>query len=200
MKVYLEFVKPAFDTTFALLALLVLSPLFLIIALAVKLDSPGEIFYKQERIGKNGKPFKIYKFRSMYVRNNYKFGEKLSENHDSITNTGRIIRKTSMDEIPQLINIIKGEMSFIGPRPPVTFYPKKYEDYTGFEKQRFNVKPGLSGLAAIKQREINDWSKNIPIDVEYVNKVCWRLDMELFLKSLLVFFKTDNIYSKIQEK
>ena len=159
------------------------------------------MFFLQERLGKNGRIFKIVKFRSMRTDiNSYKFGEVLTENNPQITRTGKFLRKTSIDEIPQLINILKGEMSFIGPRPPVTFYPKKYEEYTDFEKQRFLVKPGISGLAAIKQREINDWSKNIPVDIQYVNSISMWLDIKLFAASLLVFFRTDNIYTKIVSK
>ena len=86
-------------------------------------------------------------------------------------------------------------MSFIGPRPPVTFYPKKYNEYNEFERQRFLVKPGISGLAAIRQREVNDWDKNIPIDIEYVMSISFLIDVKLFLISLLAFFRTDNIYT-----
>jgi lipopolysaccharide/colanic/teichoic acid biosynthesis glycosyltransferase len=87
-------------------------------------------------------------------------------------------------------------MSFIGPRPPVPTFPKKFEEYNDFEKKRFNVKPGISGLAAIKQREIHDWNLNIPLDVEYVEKISFKMDLQLFLSSLSVFFNTKNIYSK----
>lgn len=112
-----------------------------------------------------------------------------------ITNVGDFLRKTSLDEIPQLINILVGDMSFIGPRPPLTFIPHKIEDYNDFERKRFQVKPGISGLAAIRCREIHDWNINIPIDVEYVEHLSFVLDFSLFIRSLLVFFKTDNIYS-----
>jgi len=198
---YIDVFKPTIDFIAALVAILMLVPLFIIVAIAIKLNSPGPVFFLQERLGKNGCVFNIVKFRSMRTDiNNYKFGEVLTENNPQITRTGKFLRKTSIDEIPQLINIIKGEMSFIGPRPPVTFYPKKYDEYTDFEKQRFNVKPGISGLAAVKQREINDWSKNIPVDVEYVNKVTLWLDLKLFMVSLLAFFRTDNIYTKNSSK
>lgn len=198
---YVDFIKPVFDFSISIIALILLSPLFLVVAIAIKLNSPGPVFFLQERLGQNGRIFKIVKFRSMRTDlSNYKFGEVLTENNPQITRTGKFLRKTSIDEIPQLINILKGEMSFIGPRPPVTFYPKKYEEYTDFEKQRFRVKPGISGLAAIKQREINDWSKNIPIDVEYVNKLNIWLDIRLFIVSLTAFFRTDNIYTKLVSK
>ena len=198
---YLRIIKPVFDFIAAFVAIIVLSPIFIIVSIAIKLNSPGPVFFLQERLGKNGRVFKIFKFRSMRTDIvSYKFGEVLCENNPQITYTGKFIRKTSIDEIPQLINILKGDMSFIGPRPPVTFYPKKYEDYTDFEKQRFSVKPGISGLAAVRQREINDWSKNIPVDVEYVHSISFMLDMKLFCVSLLAFFRTDNIYTKITQK
>jgi len=198
---YIRTIKPVADFIIALLALFILSPLFIIVGIAIKFNSPGPVFFVQERLGKNGRVFKIVKFRSMRLDlKSYKFGEVLAENNPQITEIGRFIRKTSLDEIPQLINIIKGEMSFIGPRPPVTFYPKKYEEYTDFEKQRFLVKPGISGLAAIKQREIHEWDKNIPIDVEYVKNISFKNDIDLFMKSIFVFFKTNNIYSNLSVK
>lgn len=198
---YVRIIKPIFDFIAAFVAIIILIPIFIIVAIAIKLNSPGPVFFLQERLGKNGQVFKIFKFRSMRTDIvSYKFGEVLSENNPQITYTGKFIRKTSIDEIPQLVNILKGDMSFIGPRPPVTFYPNKYEDYTDFEKQRFSLKPGISGLAAVRQREINDWSKNIPVDVEYVNSISFMLDMKLFLVSLLAFFRTDNIYTKITQK
>jgi lipopolysaccharide/colanic/teichoic acid biosynthesis glycosyltransferase len=112
-----------------------------------------------------------------------------------ITKVGRFIRKTSLDEIPQLINVIRGEMSFIGPRPPLTNFPVKFEDYNDFDRRRFDVKPGISGLAAIRQREVHDWYQNFPLDVEYVENMSLRLDIKLFFLSLFTFFNTKNIYS-----
>jgi lipopolysaccharide/colanic/teichoic acid biosynthesis glycosyltransferase len=120
----------------------------------------------------------------------------LYETDPRITSVGRFIRKTSIDELPQLLNILKGDMSFIGPRPPVTTFPKRYEEYSEFERQRFYVKPGISGLAAIRCREIHDWDINIPIDVEYVKTLSFKNDTRLFILSLAAFLKTDNIYSK----
>lgn len=193
---YKRIIKPVADFTIALVALFILSPLFIIVAIAIKLNSPGTVFFLQERLGKNGRVFKIIKFRSMTLGENKMQDGKLYKNDPRISRVGHFIRKTSIDELPQLVNILKGEMSFIGPRPPVTFYPKKYEEYTEFEKKRFLVKPGISGLAAIKQREIHEWDKNIPIDVEYVDNFSYKNDVYLFMKSLFVFFKTNNIYRK----
>lgn len=193
MNVYIFF-KEISDRIVAIVAFLALLPLFIIIAIGIKIDSKGSILFLQNRLGKNGVVFKICKFRTMRTDINFKTTETLATD-PRITNFGKILRKTSLDEIPQLINIIKGEMSFIGPRPPLTTYPKTYNEYSEFERKRFNVKPGVSGLAAINQREIHDWNLNIPLDVEYVEKISFRLDMKLFIASLFVFFKTDNIYS-----
>ncbi len=195
---YKSFFKPSMDWLVALIALILLSPLFFFIAILIKVDSSGPVFFIQERLGKDGIVFKVFKFRSMTVNQplNSPQGDKLFENDPRITKIGRIIRKTSIDELPQLINILKGDMSFIGPRPPVTHFPKKFVEYSDFEKQRFQVKPGISGLAQVRCREVHDWDINIPIDVEYVNNYSFMFDLKLFLSSLFFFFKTDNIYRK----
>lgn len=194
---YKSFFKPLIDFGIAFFALVVLLPVFIVVAIAIKLDSPGPVFFLQERLGRNGRPFRIVKFRSMVNRkDNFVAGKALKANDPKITKVGAFIRKTSLDEIPQLINIIKGNMSFIGPRPPLVHYPKKYEEYSEFEQKRFDVRPGVSGLAAVRQREVHDWSLNIPLDVEYVQNQSAKLDFQLFAASLLVFFRTNNIYSK----
>lgn len=192
---YTHFFKPLFDITLALIAIVILLPVFVVVAIAIRLDSPGSALFFQNRLGKNGVVFKICKFRSMRNDVNFKTNETLATD-PRITRVGQFIRKTSLDEIPQLFNIVKGDMSFIGPRPPVPTFPKRYEEYNNFEKKRFNVKPGISGLAAIRQREVHDWNLNIPVDVEYVEKISFKMDCSLFISSLTVFFKTYNIYSK----
>jgi undecaprenyl phosphate N,N'-diacetylbacillosamine 1-phosphate transferase len=193
---YKYIIKPLFDWGIALCALLILSPVFLIVAIAIKINSPGPVFFIQNRLGRDGKIFKIIKFRSMRTDSPAKKDNKLYETDPRITQVGRFIRKTSIDEIPQILNILKGEMSFIGPRPPVTTFPKRFEEYNEFERHRFDVKPGISGLAAVRCREIHDWDINIPIDVEYVNTLCFKNDIKLFLVSLTAFLKTNNIYGK----
>ena len=189
-------IKSMLDWVAAFVALLILWPVFLVVAIAIKINSPGPAFFVQPRLGKHGKVFKVIKFRSMVVQK--KTGDKgnrLYENDPRITKVGAFIRKTSLDELPQVFNILRGEMSFIGPRPPVHF-PKKYEEYNSFEKQRFLVKPGISGLAQVRCREVHDWDINIPIDVEYVHNYSFIYDLRLFFSSVLFFFKTDNIYRK----
>lgn len=193
---YKNFFKPVFDWIGALLALILLSPLFVIIALAIKIDTKGPVFFIQERLGLGGKVFMIIKFRSMVVDSQKNTDNKLYENDQRITKVGHFIRKTSIDELPQLLNILRMDMSFIGPRPPVPYFPKKIEEYNEFEYHRFLVKPGISGLAQVRCREIHDWDINIPIDVEYANNYSFIYDLRLFLASLLLFFRSDNIYRK----
>lgn len=193
---YKRFLKPILDWILALVAVILLIPVFLVLALAVKLDSKGPVFFIQERLGRNGKIFKIVKFRSMFAGNQKPHSRKLFENDPRITKVGRFIRKTSLDEIPQLFNILNGNMSFIGPRPPVPYFPKKLEEYNEFELQRFEVKPGIGGLAQVRCREIHDWGINISIDVEYVHNYSFVFDLKLFMSSLLSFFRSDNIYRK----
>jgi undecaprenyl phosphate N,N'-diacetylbacillosamine 1-phosphate transferase len=194
--IYKSFFKPLLDWITAVVGFIFLLPLFAGISLAIKLDSKGPVLFMQQRLGRFGRIFNVYKFRSMIVQNKMTGDNKLYENDPRITRVGRFIRKTSLDELPQLLNILSGDMSFIGPRPPVTYFPKKIEEYNDFEYQRFLVKPGISGLAQVRGREIHDWDINIPIDVEYVQNYSFVYDLKLFLASLLFFFKSDNIYRK----
>ena len=193
---YKSFFKPVIDWILALVVLVVILPLFIIVSLAIKLNSKGPVFFMQERLGRYGKVFKIFKFRSMVINNQKSASKRLYENDPRITSVGRFIRKASIDELPQLLNILIGNMSFIGPRPPVPHFPKKIEEYSEFEYQRFQVKPGISGLAQVRCREIHDWNINIPIDVEYVQNYSFIYDLKLFIGSLPAFFKSDNVYRK----
>jgi lipopolysaccharide/colanic/teichoic acid biosynthesis glycosyltransferase len=195
---YRRCLKSVLDICLAILALILLTPFFLIITLVIKAESPGPVLFKQARLGLHGSIFIIYKFRTM-VNDQSTFQKitEIFENDPRITRVGKFLRKTSLDEIPQLFNIIRCEMSFIGPRPPLPYFPKKYENYNDFEKQRFLIKPGISGLAQVRCREIHDWDVNIPIDVEYFQNYSFLYDVKLFLVSLLFFFKTNNIYRRI---
>jgi undecaprenyl phosphate N,N'-diacetylbacillosamine 1-phosphate transferase len=193
---YKLFLKPFLDWIIAFCALIVLIPFFILIAVLIQIDSKGPAFFFQERLGRYGKVFKVIKFRSMYFDRAPTGSHKLYENDPRITKVGSFIRKTSIDELPQILNILKGEMSFIGPRPPVINFPKKYEDYSESERPRFLVKPGISGLAQIRCREVHDWDINIPIDAEYVQNYSFIYDLKLFLASLTSFFRSDNIYRR----
>jgi undecaprenyl phosphate N,N'-diacetylbacillosamine 1-phosphate transferase len=194
---YKHFFKPLLDWLLAFISLVILLPIFIIVAIAIRIETKGPVFFIQKRLGKNGRVFKIIKFRSMVAGTQKNNGRKLFENDPRITGVGRIIRKTSIDELPQLFNILIGDMSFIGPRPPVPYFPKYITEYNEFEYQRFLVKPGISGLAQVRCREIHDWVINIPIDVEYVKNYSFKYDLQLFFASLLFFFRSDNIYGKM---
>ena len=193
---YAKYIKRILDFTLSLIALIVLSPVFVIIAIAIKIDSKGPIFFLQERLGKNGKIFKIIKFRTMVVNAEH-IGDGLkvkSENDNRITKIGKFLRKTSLDELPQLINVIKGDMSIVGPRPPVTYHPYKYEDYSEEQKRRFAVRPGITGLAQVKVRNSVTWDERIIIDVEYAKKVTFIQDFKIIIKTVVKVFEKENIY------
>ena len=151
---YKRFFKRAFGFFFALLGLIVTSPIMLIIAILIKLESPGPVIFKQPRIGKDGKVFEFYKFRSM-CNNAEKIGSGVySDKNDSrVTKVGKFIRATSLDEIPQFVNVLKGDMAFIGPRPPLTYHPWTIDKYTEHQKKMFNVRPGLTGWAQVHCRK-----------------------------------------------
>lgn len=178
--------KHLFDFIASFIGLVIVFPFFLAICCAIKIIDPGPVFFKQERIGKDGKTFKIIKFRTM-VLNAEKIGDGLvvqTEDDPRITKVGRFLRKTSLDELPQLLNIIKGEMSLIGPRPPVTYHPYNgYESYPEKAKLRFKMRPGITGLAQVKKRNSATWDERIEIDVKYVENFSLLLDMKIFFKT-----------------
>lgn len=201
MKPY-AIIKRILDFVFALILLILLSPLFLIIAVLIKIDSEGSVFFKQDRLGKDGKVFKIYKFRTM-CQNAEKKGSGIYtyEEDPRITRVGRFLRKTSLDELPQLINILKGEMSFIGPRPPVPYHPYKYEEYPADAKRRFEVLPGMSGYAQVNGRTELSWSEKFKYDIEYVDNYSFWLDVKIFFLTIYNIFAGKNVYSdKISNK
>ncbi len=191
---YKNVLKRYFDIVLALIILIPAAPIMLVAAILIKLDSPGEILFKQDRIGLNGKVFKIYKFRSMYVNSEGKGSGVYSNDGDPRqTRVGRILRKTSVDELPQLINILKGEMSFIGPRPPLTYHPWKYEEYTKAQKRMFEVRPGISGWAQINGRKAVEWHKRIKLNVWYVDHCSFGLDIYIFFMTIFkIFTNADN--------
>lgn len=195
---YAKYIKRVLDFVLSFLAIIVLSPLLLIISLLVKTTSRGPIFFLQDRVGIKQKVFKIIKFRTMIVNAEH-IGEGLkvkSENDPRITVVGKFLRKTSLDELPQLFNICKGDMSIIGPRPPVTYHPYKINEYDEHKRIRFLVRPGLSGLAQIRIRNSGTWDERIEYDVEYVDKISLIFDIRIILETIKCLFDKRKIYYK----
>lgn len=191
---YKKFLKRTLDCIIAFFALVVLAIPMLIVALAVKIESKGPVFFKQERIGRNGKIFKIIKFRSMCVGAESKGSGVYSNKNDArVTRVGKIIRATSLDEIPQFFNILRGDMSLIGPRPPLTYHPWKYEEYTDEQKRMFEVRPGITGWAQVNGRKDVEWHKRIELNIWYVDHVSFILDVKIFFITILkVITNADN--------
>lgn len=172
-----KYVKRFFDLIMALILVIIFLIPMIIIAILIKLDSKGPIFFKQERTGKNGKIFLLYKFRSMAVDNDvHDFNCQ-----DKKTRVGNVLRKLSLDEFPQLINIIKGEMSFIGPRP---WIPDYYENMTDYQRRRNDVLPGITGLAQVKGRNNINIIAKINYDLEYVKDFSFRQDVKIFFLTI----------------
>lgn len=192
---YRKYIKRILDFIFSLIMLIILMPLMLIIGLIIKIDSKGPVIFKQKRLGRDGKEFEIYKFRSMIVgAEKIGTGVYSKKGDNRVTKIGKFIRMTSIDELPQLLNIIKGEMSFIGPRPVLTYHPWKYEEYTEKQKKRFEVRPGITGLAQINGRKQVEWNRRIELDIEYVNKLSFMLDVKIFIKTIYnVILMKDNV-------
>lgn len=182
---YKRFLKKILDFMFAFIILVLLSPLMLIISLLIKLDSKGPVIFKQIRDGKNRKQFTLYKFRSMTCNNDF-YDEKVE---DDVTKVGRILRKTSLDELPQLINILKGEMSFVGPRPWIVDYSKYF---TKHQMRRLEVLPGITGLAQASGRNNLSITERIDIDVEYVEDISLWLDIYIILKTIKCVLKKEG--------
>lgn len=184
--------KRTIDITFASLGLLILLPLFVALGIAIKLDSSGSVFFRQSRAGKSGKVFSIYKFRTM-VNNAQKMGEGVfvKENDTRITRLGKFLRRSSLDELPQLINVVKGEMSLVGPRPTL---PYQIENYTEYQKKRLLLRPGITGWAQVNGRNNLSWPEKIEYDVWYVSNISIFLDIKIMFKTMGVLFKKDCLY------
>lgn len=185
-KIFL-FVKRTLDIIISFIALIILAIPMLIVALLIKLEDGSPAIFKQIRMGKNLKPFYIYKFRTMKTQREELNSEMSHE--EMTTKIGKILRATSIDELPQLINILKGEMTFIGPRPWIVEY---YEWFTDEQKRRSNVRPGITGLAQIKGRNGINIFKKINYDLEYVDNMSLWLDIKIFFGSIVAVFKKTN--------
>src|SRR5690554_809527 len=186
--IYRKYFKRPMDIILSLIALIVLSPILLIVALLVRIKLGSPVIFKQERPGLNEKKFTLYKFRTMTDERDEN-GELLP-NHIRLTKFGKFLRSTSLDELPELFNILKGDMSFIGPRPLLVEYLPLYNEH---QKKRHNVRPGLSGLAQVNGRNELTWEEKFDYDVKYVENVSFLLDIKLIFKTIFKVFKREGI-------
>lgn len=186
-------IKRFFDMAISLLGLWVLSPVFLVTILLIKITMPGKIFFKQERVGKDRKLFPILKFRTM------KEDKKAEENHDfskdaeRMTRTGNILRRLKIDELPQLLNVFAGDMSLVGPRPTVAEQVRKYNK---FQRRRLEMRPGMTGLAQVNGNTALDWDERIVFDVKYVEQFSIWTDIKILLKTILVVILGEQKFRK----
>ena len=195
-------VKRLFDIVASACALILLSPLFLFLVIKIKSEDGGPAFYSQERIGKDEKPFKMWKFRSMIVDAD-KMLDKLEDQNEidgamfkikddpRVTRIGHVIRKYSLDELPQLWNVLIGDMSLVGPRPPL---PSEVEEYTNYDKQRLTVMPGCTGLWQVTRRSEADFDEMVWLDIVYINHSGIIEDLKLIVKTVLVMVHPNEAY------
>lgn len=188
----MKMIKKMIDFTVSILGILFLSPLLILVSILIKIETPGNILFYQERIGKNGKKFKVFKFRSM-VENAVNLGAGLymeGENDPRITKIGKFIRKTSIDELPQLFNILKGEMSIVGPRP---LLEETTNQMSIIQKKRLSVKPGITGWAQVNGRNELSMKERIEKDLWYIENQSLILDFKIILKTIKVIFYREGI-------
>ena len=196
MKNFHKVTKRLFDIVFSVAGLIIAMPLFVIIAILIKADSKGPVLFRQVRIGLNGKLYNIYKFRSMIIGAEHTGSGLFNyENDPRVTRAGAVLRNTSLDEIPQFINILKGDMSFVGPRPPVSYELGNYDDFDDRLKICFTVKPGVTGLAQSKGRNELSWDEKINLNLKYIrtyNKWGLLYDTKLLLMTIYKIVKNEG--------
>ena len=197
------FFKRLMDILGSIVGLIVLSPIFLIVSVLMKLEEPrGPIFFSQERIGQHEKTFKMYKIRSMCVDAEEKLDALLQHNEvegamfkmkedPRVTRVGKVIRKTSIDELPQLINVLKGDMSLVGPRPPLK---REVDEYSAYDKQRLLVKPGCTGLWQVSGRNSVGFDDMVSLDIQYIQKQSLGYDIKIMIKTVVVMARPNSAY------
>lgn len=183
-----KFIKRAIDILGSSLGLLLISPILIIIAILIRIKLGSPIFFTQDRVGKDGKVFKIVKFRTM-LESHDKFGEPLSDK-ERVTSFGNFLRSTSLDELPELINVLKGDMSLVGPRPLLVEY---IDLYSKEQFRRHEVRPGMTGWAQVNGRNNLDWGERFKMDVEYVDNVNLLLDIKILFLTIFKVLKRDGI-------
>lgn len=194
MTLYLKIVKPVCDIAFALICFIIALPIFALTCCALALANRGSIFFVQPRPGKDGRIFRIIKFKTMNDARDA--SGSLLPDHERLTATGKFVRKTSIDEIPQLLNIITGEMSFVGPRPLLPEYLDLYND---IQKRRHEVKPGITGWAQVNGRNTISWKQKFDYDVWYVDNISFWLDLKILFLTVLKVFKAEGISSNTSQ-
>ena len=184
--------KACLDFLGAWLGLIVMSPVIYLMGVLIRLDSQGPVFFKQERIGKDGQPFMSYKFRSMVDKaTTMGLGLNVCVNDDRITRVGKFLRNTSLDELPQLFNVLKGEMSLVGPRPTLGYQVKAYN---AAQRRRLQVKPGITGWAQVNGRNAIPWEDRINLDLWYVDNWSLGLDLKILSRTLKTVLKREGLY------
>ena len=192
---YKKIIKRILDFILALLGLLILWPILLLAMLAIVIEDPGPALFRQKRLGYRGREFTMLKLRSMRVNAEHTgSGVYSGKNDPRVTKVGRILRKTSIDEPPQLINLLRGDMSLIGPRPPLTYHPWPIDQYTPEQRRMFDVRPGITGWAQTHGRKDVEWHKRIELNVWYVDHISFWLDVKIFFLTIFkVFSNADNV-------
>ena len=188
--------KRILDFSLTLIGTILISPVLLIIAILIKCSSKGPVLFKQERLGYRGKVFRILKFRTMVVNAEHMgTGVVINEKNDSrVTKIGRFLRSTSLDELPQVFNVLKGDMALVGPRPPVTYHPYDgYENYPEWAKKRFQMRPGMTGLVQTTIRSDASWDERMKIDCEYVDKFSVLSDIKILFDTVVTVIKGEAI-------
>ncbi len=188
-------VKRLFDFVAAVLAILLLSPLLGLIALAILISDGGPVFFRQERVGKDGKRFRVFKFRTMITDAESK-GLFTHENDPRITRIGKLLRRWSLDELPQLLNVLLGHMSLVGPRPTL---PYQVEKYDARQHGRLLVRPGITGLAQVKGRNALTWPEKIELDLEYIQRMSFWLDLKIIFLTIPALFQKKALYKPPEE-
>ncbi len=182
------------DFWVSLISLIILSPLFLIVAILIKADSRGSVFFRQERVGLRGKIFRIWKFRTMvHEAEKYGLGYEVAKSDPRITGIGRFLRRFGIDELPQFINVISGQMSLVGPRAALLH---QVAQYTDFEKQRLKVKPGITNINLVKGWNTLPWKKRIEWDIWYIDHWSLWLDLKILIKTPIVVLSGKGQYGK----
>ena len=189
-------IKRILDFVLTLVGTVIISPILLVIAILIKCSSKGPILFKQDRLGYHGKTFRILKFRTMVVNAEHMgTGVVINEKDDPrVTKIGRFLRSTSLDELPQVFNVLKGDMALVGPRPPVTYHPYDgYKNYPEWAKKRFEMRPGMTGLVQTTIRSDAPWDDRMKIDCEYVDKFSVLFDIKILFDTVKTVIKGEAI-------